>query len=165
MDPIVFNYRHLFAYIKLENEGDHTLDPVIASLMHTLGFIYEEVMLEENPETARFPIDDPYTIAECWARLKGFEECLNKLVGSIPTPFGGATYRRIMKEVFRRGRNNMSIWEFFKLYIEMKVWIALLVGIPLALIVVGLQYYFTKESEKRKKLYRERREYERKNNG
>jgi len=59
----------------------------------------------------------------------------------------------------------MSIWEFFKLYIEMKVWIALLVGIPLALIVVGLQYYFTKESEKRKKLYRERREYERKNNG
>ena len=47
----------------------------------------------------------------------------------------------------------------------MKVWIALLVGIPLALIVVGLQYYFTKESEKRKKLYRERREYERKNNG
>jgi H+/gluconate symporter-like permease len=59
----------------------------------------------------------------------------------------------------------MSMWEFFKLYIEMKIWIALLIGIPLTLIVVGFQYYLTRDSENRKKRYRERREYERKNNG
>jgi len=58
----------------------------------------------------------------------------------------------------------MSMWEFFKLYIEMKIWIALLIGIPLTLIVVGFQYYLTRETEKVKKRYRERREYERKNN-
>jgi H+/gluconate symporter-like permease len=59
----------------------------------------------------------------------------------------------------------MSVWEFFKLYIEVKIWIALLIGIPLTMIVVGFQYYINKKSEDTKKRYRERKEYERKNNG
>jgi H+/gluconate symporter-like permease len=58
----------------------------------------------------------------------------------------------------------MSAWEFFKLYIEMKLWIALYVGLPLIVIVVGFQYYLTKTTETRKQRYRERREYERKEN-
>ena len=44
----------------------------------------------------------------------------------------------------------MSTWEFFKVYIEMKLWIALYVGLPLIVIVVGFQYYLNRESEKRK---------------
>jgi H+/gluconate symporter-like permease len=59
----------------------------------------------------------------------------------------------------------MSVWEFFKLYIEVKIWIALLIGIPLTMIVVSFQYYINKKSEDTKKRYRERKEYERKNNG
>ena len=100
LNPLVFNYRHLFAYIKLENDREHILDPIITSLMHTLGFYYKEVWLEENPETRRYPYNDPYTIEECWARVKGYEECLNDLIGKIPTPLGGATYKRIMNEMF-----------------------------------------------------------------
>jgi H+/gluconate symporter-like permease len=56
----------------------------------------------------------------------------------------------------------MSVWEFFKLYIEMKLWIALYVSLPLIVILVGFQYYLNKTTEKRKQRYRERREYERK---
>ena len=56
----------------------------------------------------------------------------------------------------------MSAWEFFKLYIEMKLWIALYVSLPLIVIVVCFQYYLNRTTEKRKERYRERREYERK---
>jgi hypothetical protein len=68
--------------------------------MHTLGFYYKEVWLEENPETRRYPYNDPYTIEECWARVKGYEECLNDLIVKIPPPLGGTAYRRIMNEMF-----------------------------------------------------------------
>jgi hypothetical protein len=44
----------------------------------------------------------------------------------------------------------------------MKLWIALYVGLPLTVILVGFQYYLNKTTEKRKQRYRERREYERK---
>jgi hypothetical protein len=68
--------------------------------MVTLGFYYEQSFLEENPETRRYPEDDPYTIAECWAMAEGYEKCLQDLIGRLPPQLGGTTYRRIMKEMF-----------------------------------------------------------------
>ena len=100
LDPRVFNYKQLLNYISIENDLVPVLNEIIASLIHTLGFYYQEVWLEENPETRRYPYNDPYTIPECWARVNGYEECLNDLIGKIPTQLGGATYRRIMKEIF-----------------------------------------------------------------
>jgi hypothetical protein len=100
LDPIVFNYRQLLAYVKLENEASPLLDEIITDLMVTLGFYYEQTWLEENPETRRCPEDDSYTIAECWAMVEGYEKCLKDLIGKIPTQFGGNTYRRLIKEMF-----------------------------------------------------------------
>jgi hypothetical protein len=99
LDPIVFNYRQLLAYIRTENDAAPVLDEIIANLIHILGFYYEQTWLEENPETARFTCE--FTpIAECWARVEGYEECLHDLIGKIPPQLGGTTYRRIMKEMF-----------------------------------------------------------------
>lgn len=57
---------------------------ILVKLIHHLAFSYADVIREENPETRRFPDDDPYTIAECWAHAKGFELCLRTLLQSFP---------------------------------------------------------------------------------
>ena len=106
LDPIVFNYRQLLAYIRTENEAAPVLDEIIANLIHILGFYYKQTWLEENPETARFtndlhtPLEAMISISECWAMVEGYEKCLKDLIGKIPPQLGGTTYRRIMKEMF-----------------------------------------------------------------
>jgi hypothetical protein len=87
------------AYIRQENDAAPVLDEIITSLIHILGFYYEQTYLEENPETARFQLD-PTPIAECWARVEGYEECLQDLIGRLPPHLRGTVYRRIMKEMF-----------------------------------------------------------------
>jgi len=57
---------------------------ILAKLISYLAYSYADIIREENPETRRFPADDPYTIAECWAHARGFELCLRTLLKSFP---------------------------------------------------------------------------------
>jgi hypothetical protein len=102
LNPIVFNYQELLALLTPDyaKPNPPQICLVIASLMNALGFYYAEVMEEENPETRRFPEDDPYTIAECWAYAKGYERCLRQLVNKISNHRAELRFDKVMNEIF-----------------------------------------------------------------
>jgi len=102
LNPIVFNYQELLASLTPDyaKPTPPQISIIVASLMHALGFYYAEVMEEENPETRRFPADDPYTIAECWAYAKGYERCLRQLVNKVSNHRIGLRFDEIMDEIF-----------------------------------------------------------------
>lgn len=87
INPVFTRYRNILVGILSPNgdiENPPPLARIIAKMIDYLVFYYEEIIREENPETRRFPEDDPYTIAECWAEAKGFKRCLKMFLDSLP---------------------------------------------------------------------------------
>ena len=102
LNPIVFNYQELLAYLTpyYAKPTPPDICIVMGSLMHTLGFYYAEVMGEEDPQTRKFPEDDPFTIAECWAYAKGYERCLRTLAEKLSHRGASLQFDRAMDEIF-----------------------------------------------------------------
>ena len=102
LNPIVFNYQELLALLTPDYAKPNSphICLVVATLMNELAFYYENAILEENPETRRFPEDDPYTIAECWAHAKGYERCLRQLVNKISNHRAELRFDKVMDEIF-----------------------------------------------------------------
>ena len=56
----------------------------------------------------------------------------------------------------------MSVWEFFVMYIWMKVYIFLYIALPLFLILVGFAWWMEHDKKKRKEAYRQKKLEEKK---
>lgn len=67
--------------------NEHTISMVLAGLMDELAWSKDQLKLEENPETARFPNNDK-AIQLCWSEVEGFERCLRRFAARLPGPYG-----------------------------------------------------------------------------
>lgn len=75
--------------------NEHTISVILASLIDQLAWSKDQLKLEENPETARFPGNNDKAIQLCWSEIKGFEHCLRLFIDKLPYPYG-----RHAKQVF-----------------------------------------------------------------